>query len=202
MMIANLTFYVFATVLVLSSLLVITAKNPVYSVLFLVFAFFNSAGLFILLNAEFIAMLIVIVYVGAVAVLFLFVVMMLNVDFNELKGQMAKYLPIGIITAIVMLSELVLVINASVSANASMAEISSPMLKGVTNTKALGAILYTDYMYPFQLAGLVLLVAMVGAIVLTHRTREGVRKQSVSSQVARTRENSIEIVQVQSGKGV
>lgn len=202
MIIANLTFYVFATVLVLASLLVITAKNPVHSVLFLVFAFFNSAGLFVLLNAEFIAMLIVIVYVGAVAVLFLFVVMMLNVDFSELKGQMAKYLPIGVLVAIAMLSELVLVIKASVSSNASMAEISSPMVQGVTNTKALGMILYTDYMYPFQLAGLVLLVAMVGAIVLTHRTREGVRKQSVASQVARTRKNSVEVVKVQTGKGI
>jgi NADH-quinone oxidoreductase subunit J len=202
MLIANLTFYVFASVLVLSALLVFSAKNPVHSVLFLVFAFFNSAGLFVLLNAEFIAMLIVIVYVGAVAVLFLFVVMMLNVDFAELKGQMAKYLPIGVLVAIAMLSELVVMIKHSVASNASMAQISAPMPLGVTNTKALGAILYTNYFYPFQLAGLVLLVAMVGAIVLTHRVREGVRKQSVAEQISRSRKDSIEIVKVQTGKGI
>lgn len=202
MLIANLLFYVFATVLVLSALLVVSVKNPVHAVLFLVFAFFNSAGLFVLLGAEFIAMLMVIVYVGAVAVLFLFVVMMLNVNFSELRGQWVKYLPVGILVAAAMFTELVMVIKYSVSSNASVAKVSAPIVKGVTNTKALGAILYTDYVYAFQIAGLVLLVAMVGAIVLTHRVREGVRKQSVGTQVSRSRKDSIEIVKVQTGKGV
>ena len=183
-------------------MLVVSVKNPVHAVLFLVFAFFNSAGLFILLGAEFIAMLMVIVYVGAVAVLFLFVVMMLNVNFSELRGQLMKYLPIGLLVAIAMLSELVVVIRYSLSSNSSMAKISEPIVAGVSNTKALGAILYTDYLYTFQIAGLILLVAMVGAIVLTHRVRVGVRKQSISGQVSRSRKDSLEIVKVQSGKGV
>lgn len=202
MLIANTLFYIFSTVLVLSSLAVITVRNPVHAVLFLIFAFFNSAGLFILLGAEFISMLIVIVYVGAVAVLFLFVVMMLNVNFDELKGGFVKYLPIGLLIAAVMLTELVLVIKYSVATHASIAEAASPMIQAVSNTKALGMLLYTKYAYPFQIAGLVLLIAMIGAITLTHRTREGVRKQTVAKQISRSRKESVEIVKVQFGKGV
>lgn len=202
MLIANTLFYIFSTVLVLSGLAVITARNPVHAVLFLIFAFFNSAGLFILLGAEFISMLIVIVYVGAVAVLFLFVLMMLNVNFDELKGGFVKYLPIGIIIAAVIFTELFLVLKYATESHHVVAEASAAIDKSVTNTKAIGMLLYTQYIYPFQLAGLVLLIAMIGAITLTHRTREGVRKQRVGKQVSRSRADSLEIVKVQTGKGV
>jgi len=202
MLIANIMFYAFSITLVLSALLVVTVKNPVHSVLFLIFAFFNAAGLFVLLGAEFIAMLLVIVYVGAVAVLFLFVVMMLNVNYQELRAGFVKYLPVGIVVAVSMLLELVLVIQYSIANKVNIAEISSPLVQGITNTTAIGMLLYTKYAYPFQLAGMVLLVAMIGAIVLTGRTREGVRKQNVAKQVGRSRADSIEIVKVQSGKGV
>lgn len=177
-------------------------RNPVHSVLFLIFAFFNSAGLFVLLGAEFIAMLMVIVYVGAVAVLFLFIVMMLNVNFAELRAGFVRYLPAGLIVAGVMLLELVLVINYSVAGNSVLAKVSTPVIDGISNTASIGIILYTKYAYPFQLAGIVLLVAMIGAIVLTHRTRDGVRKQNISNQVARSRKDCLEVVKVQSGKGV
>ena len=202
MLIANIIFYAFSITLVLSALMVVTLKNPVHSVLFLIFAFFNAAGLFVLLGAEFIAMLLVIIYVGAVAVLFLFVVMMLNVDYQELRAGFIKYLPVGIVVAVLMLAELVLVINYSVTSGANIAEASSPTIEGVTNTTALGMLLYTKYAYPFELAGMVLLVAMIGAIVLTSRTREGVRKQDVAKQILRNRETGLEIVKVQTGKGV
>jgi len=202
MLIANITFYAFAVTLVLSALLVVTVKNPVHSVLFLIFAFFNAAGLFVLLGAEFIAMLLVIVYVGAVAVLFLFVVMMLNVNYQELRAGFVKYLPVGIVVALAMLAELVVVISYSIASKENVAEVASPMAQGVTNTVAIGMLLYTKYAYPFQLAGVVLLVAMIGAIVLTGRTREGVRKQSVAKQVGRSRADSIEVLKVQTGKGV
>lgn len=182
--------------------MVISVKNPVHSVLFLIFAFFNAAGLFVLLGAEFIAMLLVIVYVGAVAVLFLFVVMMLNVDFQELRSGFVRYLPVGLFIAVVMLAELVLVIKYSVASNSHVVGPAMPIMQGITNTTALGMILYTKYVYPFQLAGMILLVAMIGAIVLTSRTREGVRKQKVARQVIRNRESGLEIVKVQSGKGV
>ena len=202
MIIANILFYIFSSVLVLSALAVITVKNPVHSVLFLIFSFFNAAGLFVLLGAEFIAMLMVIVYVGAVAVLFLFVVMMLNVNFHEFRAGFKKYLPVGLLVAIVMFAELVLVVQYSISSNAAVVQSVSPMLDGVSNTTVLGMMLYTKYAYPFQLAGLVLLVAMIGAIVLTHRTRGDVRKQSISKQISRSRAGSVEVVKVQSGKGV
>ena len=202
MLIANILFYVFSSILVLSALMVVSVRNPVYSVLFLIFAFFNSAALFILLGAEFIAMLIVIVYVGAVAVLFLFVVMMLNVNFQELRVGFVKYLPIGLLVAAVMLLELVLIVNYSIADKAGVAPSLSPVLEGVSNTTALGMLIYTKYIYPFQLAGVILLVAMIGAIVLTNRTRDGVRKQSIAKQIERNRQTSVEIVKVQSGKGV
>jgi NADH-quinone oxidoreductase subunit J len=202
MLIANIIFYVFSITLVLSALMVITVRNPVHSVLFLIFSFFNASALFVLLGAEFIAMLLVIVYVGAVAVLFLFVIMMLNVNFNELRSGFVKYLPVGFLIALIMLVELVLVIQYSVGNQAAIAQISTPILQGVDNTTALGMVLYTKYAYPFQLSGMILLVAMIGAIVLTNRTREDVRKQKVSKQIERNRESGLEIVKVQSRKGV
>ena len=202
MLIANLVFYMLATVLVISALLVITAKNPVYSVLFLILAFFNSAGLFLMLGAELIAMLMVIVYVGAVAVLFLFVVMMLDVDFSKLHTDFMRYLPVGITVAVIMTAELFLVLNAASQSTSVIAGAATPNPIDVTNTKAIGMVLYTDYIYPFQISGLILLVAMIGAIVLTLRTRDGVKKQNINKQVGRTVKGGIEIVKVQSGKGV
>ena len=202
MIIANIMFYAFSIILVLSALLVITVRNPVHAVLFLIFAFFNAAGLFVLLGAEFIAMLLVIVYVGAVAVLFLFVVMMLNVDYNALRSGFVRYLPVGVIIAMAMLGELVLVISYSIKNKANISEASHPMVQGVANTTEIGMLLYTQYVYPFQISGMILLVAMIGAIVLTGRTRGGVRKQNVAKQVGRSRSDSVELVKVQTGKGV
>jgi len=199
----SIAFYVFSTLMIASAVAVIFAKNPVHSVLFLIFAFFNSAGLFIILGAEFVAMLMVIVYVGAVAVLFLFVVMMLNINFSELREGFMRNLPFGILVAALVLVELILVLRVSEHLPASESlEVSAPILRHVTNTEALGAILYTEYVYIFELAGLVLLVAMIGAIVLTQRVREGVRRQNITKQVWRRREDCVEVVKVQSGKGV
>lgn len=199
MVIATISFYVFALLMVVSALVVITAKNPVHSVLFLILAFFNSAGLFILLGAEFIAMLMVIVYVGAVAVLFLFVVMMLNVDFAELKSGFVKNLPAGLCVALVLFVELFLMFSSSISTSVSTTAVENQGV--VTNTNALGMVLYTDYLYVFQISGIILLIAMIGAITLTLRSRSGVRRQDISKQVSRTVAESIEIVKVQSGKG-
>lgn len=202
MFIADILFYIFATILVISSVAVVSVRNPVYSVLLLIFAFFNSAGLFLLLGAEFIAMLMVIVYVGAVAVLFLFIVMMLNINFAELRAGFIKYLPLGLLVAAVMLAELVMALEYSLNGKYNIAKAAVPFVKNLDNTRAIGMVLYTDYAYPFQIAGIVLLVAMIGAIVLTHRKRPGVRKQNVTSQVARSPKDCLEIVKVQSGKGV
>lgn len=204
MIIQALAFYLFAGILVLSSFAVITAKNPVHSVLFLILAFFNSAGLFILLGAEFIAMILVIVYVGAVAVLFLFVVMMLDVSFSDLRKGAMQYVPVGIVIGGILLFELAVVYqgwgNADISKN-----IANPVapddISTITNTEALGMRLYTDYVYAFQLAGIILFVAMIGAIVLTHRTRSGLLRQKVSEQYARRPEESMEIVKVTPGTG-
>lgn len=197
MIIEALAFYLFAGILILSALAVITARNPVHSVLFLILAFFNSAGLFVLLGAEFIAMILVIVYVGAVAVLFLFVVMMLDVSFSDLRKGAMQYVPLGLIVGIILLAELAIVYGgwsfAAVSGNVANPV---PVLTQLSNTESLGRLLYTDYIYAFQLAGLILFVAMIGAIVLTHRTRPGVLRQKVSEQYARTPEESMEIVKV------
>jgi NADH-quinone oxidoreductase subunit J len=200
-MIATLLFYGFAALTVLSALMVISMKNPVHSVLFLIFAFFNAAGLFILLGAEFLAMLLVIVYVGAVAVLFLFVVMMLDINVSRAREGFMRYVPLGAGVAAIMLFELIVMIRYSVGKEV-VTVAQEPIPAGVTNTEALGALIYTHYAYPFQLAGVVLLVAMIGAIVLTLRQRPGVRRQSAAKQIARTRDESIEIIKVQSGKGV
>ena len=202
MIIANLLFYGFAGTLILSALAVVSVRNPVHSVLFLIFSFFNSAGLFVLLGAEFIAMLMVIVYVGAVAVLFLFIVMMLNINFAKLRAGFIRYLPIGLLVAAVMLTELVLVIKYSTAGQSVLAKAAEPMPDAVSNTVSLGMILYTDYAYAFQIAGIILLVAMIGAIVLTSRTREGVLRQDIGKQISRNREDCMEVVKVQSRKGV
>jgi NADH-quinone oxidoreductase subunit J len=202
-MIEVFAFYLFATVLVLSSLMVITAKNPVHSVLFLILAFFNSAGLFILLGAEFVAMILVIVYVGAVAVLFLFVVMMLDINFQDLRKGAMQYIPIGLLTGGVLLAELFALFGAWVFAPGAGDNREVPILNDdITNTDALGRVLYTDYIFVFQVSGLILLVAMIGAIVLTHRVRPGVRKQKISDQVATDVKDVIEIKKVTPETGV
>ena len=197
-------FYAFAGVAVGSGVMVISARNPVHSVLFLILAFFNAAGLFVLLGAEFLAMILVIVYVGAVAVLFLFVVMMLDINFVELRHGFMQYLPVGALIGLVLLVELVLVFGAwTLSPDIGSAAVApTPAPTQLTNTAALGSLLYTHYIYAFQAAGLILLVAMIGAIVLTLRSREGVRRQRISQQVTRRREASVEIVKVRPRQGV
>ncbi|MPY75278.1 MAG: NADH-quinone oxidoreductase subunit J [Alphaproteobacteria bacterium] len=204
MIIQALAFYVFAFVAVAAGVMVIASRNPVHSVLFLILAFFNSAALFVLLGAEFLAMILVVVYVGAVAVLFLFVVMMLDINFAALRQGFLQYLPIGALIGIVLLAELVFVF-ASWTFSPDVAAViaaPTPAAAQVSNTHALGRLIYTHYVYLFQAAGLILLVAMVGAIVLTLRHREGVRRQSIARQVARRREDSIEVVKVPSGSGI
>ena len=204
MIIQTIAFYAFAAVTVAAGVMVISARNPVHSVLFLILAFFNAAGLFVLMGAEFIAMILVIVYVGAVAVLFLFVVMMLDINFVELRQGFLQYLPIGALVGLVLLAELVLIFGSWVVApdSAESAASPTPVLTETTNTNALGQILYTDYVYLFQTAGLILLVAMIGAIVLTLRSREGVKRQRIGAQVSRSREDSVEIKHIEPGSGV
>jgi NADH-quinone oxidoreductase subunit J len=200
-MLAALAFYLFAAILIASAVMVIAARNPVHSVLFLILAFFNAAGLFVLLGAEFLAMILVVVYVGAVAVLFLFVVMMLDIDFAELKRGSLQYLPFGALVGLILVTELVMAGSAWVFKPAAKAALSNATPPGVSNTVALGHILYTDYVYYFQIAGLVLLVAMIGAIVLTLRSRPGVRRQVISVQNARTAAMAVDMVDIQPGQG-
>jgi len=200
-MIATLAFYLFAGFVVLGAAMTILSKNPVHSVLWLILAFFNAAGLFVLLGAEFLAMILVIVYVGAVAVLFLFVVMMLDVDFARLRAGFSRYLPLGLGLAVVLLAELLLVLGGGrfgITTGPSHA----PVLAGMTNTQALGSLIYTRYVFIFQAAGMVLLTAMIGAIVLTHRQRGGIKRQNIDAQVARTPESAITTVHAASGEGV
>ena len=207
MTLPDILFYAFSAVLVLSALAVISARNPVYSVLFLILAFFNAAGLLVLLGAEFLAMILVVVYVGAVAVLFLFVVMMLNINITRLKEGFLKYLPIGLLVAAVLFFELFGVLYASdlpgmKGGLSAVAATTSGRGTAHSNTMMLGLVLYTHYAYLFQLAGVILLVAMIGAIVLTHRQREGVKRQSIYNQVARNPRESVTLVNVESGKGI
>ncbi|MGK2739899.1 NADH-quinone oxidoreductase subunit J [Tepidicaulis sp. LMO-SS28] len=204
MIVATIAFYVFAAVTIAAAFMVISARNPVHSVLFLILAFFSSAGLFILMGAEFVAMILVIVYVGAVAVLFLFVVMMLDVDFKSLSSEMLNYLPLGALIGIILLIEIGMVVSTWVFAPeaASLAAAPVPDMNDVTNTEALGRVIYTQYVYFFQAAGMILLVAMIGAIVLTHRRREGVKRQNIAAQVARTPETGVEIKKVEPGQGL
>jgi NADH-quinone oxidoreductase subunit J len=204
MIIQALAFYLFAGIAVASGVMVISARNPVHSVLFLILAFFNAAGLFVLMGAEFLAMILVVVYVGAVAVLFLFVVMMLDINFTELRKGALAYLPIGLLVGLILFAELTLVFGAwVVSPFASAAALApTPAASQISNTHALGMVIYTNYVYLFQIAGLVLLVAMVGAIVLTLRQRVGVRRQSIGRQTERRRGDSVEIKNVPTGSGV
>ena len=201
-MIAALFFYLFASVAIASAVMVISSRNPVHSVLFLILCFFNAAGLFILLGAEFLAMILVVVYVGAVAVLFLFVVMMLDVDFVQLRQGMLNYLPVGGTIGLIVLVELALVVGTWAISSDALTAASSPSLGNVTNTEALGQILYTKYVYFFEAAGLVLLVAMIGAIVLTLRHKQGIKRQDISVQVARGPATAIEVVKVKPGQGI
>jgi NADH-quinone oxidoreductase subunit J len=199
-----LFFWLFATVCVASAVMVIFARNPVHSVLFLILAFVNAAGLFVLMGAEFLAMILVVVYVGAVAVLFLFVVMMLDVDFAELRQGFLNYLPLGATIGVIFFVELLTVVGAWVIGPAATKAAASPIppINQVTNTEALGLVLYTHYVYFFQAAGLILLVAMIGAIVLTLRHKPAVKRQVVADQVARTKATAIEIRQVRPGQGI
>jgi NADH-quinone oxidoreductase subunit J len=197
---AAIFFYLFSAVAVAAGVMVIASRNPVHSVLYLILAFFNAAGLFILMGAEFLAMILVVVYVGAVAVLFLFVVMMLDIDFVKLRQGMLNYLPIGGVIGLILLVELALVLGTfSLAPEAIKA---APTPSDITNTEAIGNILYTQYIYYFQAAGLVLLVAMIGAIVLTLRRKEGVKRQDIATQVYRDPALAIEVRKVKSGEGI
>ncbi len=200
-MLQGIAFYMFSAVIIASALMVISARNPVHSVLFLILAFFNAAALFVLLGAEFLAMILVVVYVGAVAVLFLFVVMMLDIDFVALRSGFMQYLPLGTVLGLVLFSEFLVAVGAWTFADGAQAVRAVPLPEGVSNTEALGRVLYTDYVFYFQTAGMVLLVAMIGAIVLTLRHRPGVKRQSISRQVAREPKTAVELVDVKPGQG-
>ncbi|MGH1454655.1 MAG: NADH-quinone oxidoreductase subunit J [Paracoccaceae bacterium] len=201
-MIAALAFYLFAICVVVGGLFTVISRNPVHSVLWLILAFLSSAGLFVLLGAEFVAMLLIIVYVGAVAVLFLFVVMMLDVDFAELKAEMAKYMPLALLIGVVILMELGLALGSWTEAETAMAARAAVAPEGVTNTAALGMLLYDKYFLLFQLSGLILLVAMIGAIVLTLRHRTNIKRQNVLAQMWRDPAKAMELKDVKPGQGL
>jgi NADH-quinone oxidoreductase subunit J len=198
-----IAFYLLSAVMLVSALAVVAVRNPVHSVLFLIAAFFSAAGLFVLLGAEFLAMLLVIVYVGAVAVLFLFVVMMMDVDFDTLKQGFTRYLPLGGLVAGVLAIEIA-VVAVAVAENGAAGKNAAPMAAGVgmTNAETIGRVLYTSYVYYFQVAGLVLLVAMIGAIVLTLRHKPNVRRQVIADQVARTPAGGLRVVEIKRGEGI
>ena len=198
-----IAFYLMATVTILAGLAVVFARNPVHSVLFLITAFFSAAGLFVLIGAEFLAMLLILVYVGAVAVLFLFVVMMLDVDFSQLREGFSRYLPIGLLVAGILTVEMVMIaINVAVNGAAAKNATPQTSLPDVSNAETIGRVLYTDYVYFFQAAGLVLLVAMIGAIVLTLRHKPGIKRQSIPAQNARTPKTGMTIVDIKPGEGI
>lgn len=204
MIAATLAFYLFAGIAIIGALNVIFQRNPVHSVLWLILTFFNAAGLFVLLGAEFVAMILVVVYVGAVAVLFLFVVMMLDINITVVREGFQKYLTVGLLIGGILLAELITVFAGWVMFDDvdQVRAAPTPDPSAMPNTEAIGQILYTDYVYLFQSAGLILLVAMIGSIVLTHRTRSGVRKQKIAEQNARSPRDTLEIVKVESGKGL
>ena len=205
MVVQALAFYLFASVAILAGVMVISARNPVHSVLYLILAFFNAAGLFVLMGAEFLAMILVVVYVGAVAVMFMFVVMMLDINFAELRQGFLRYAPIGAVVGLILLVELLIILGGwtlSPTARTTEAVAATPAITDVTNTHALGNLIYTHYIYLFQIAGMILLIAMIGAIVLTHRRRPGIRRQDISRQVARRPADTIEIRKIPSGKGI
>ena len=204
MIINALFFYLYAGICVAAAVMVVTTRNPVHSVLFLILAFVNAAGLFVLLGAEFLAMILIVVYVGAVAVLFLFVVMMLDVDFAELRHGFLNYLPVGALVGAVLLAELLVVVGAWVIGPEVAKAVTAPIppANAISNTQALGLVLYTRYVYFFEAAGIILLVAMVGAIVMTLQHKPNVRRQNIAHQVARRRASAIELVKVKSGQGL
>ncbi len=204
MIITAIFFYLFATTCIASAIMVVTARNPVHSVLFLIIAFVNASGLFMLLGAEFLAMILIVVYVGAVAVLFLFVVMMLDVDFTELRQGFLNYLPVGFLVGAILLAELLFIVGAWVIAPGVPKAITAPIpsVSDISNTQALGLVLYTRYVYFFEAAGVILLVAMIGAIVMTLHHRRDVKRQDVGAQVARRRSTAVEVVKVKSGEGL
>ncbi len=204
-MIVSIVFYVLAAILVGSAAAVVTSRNPVHSVLFLILAFFNAAGLFLFAGAEFLAMILVIVYVGAVAVLFLFVVMMLDVDFDQLRSGFQRYAPIGVVLGLVLLGELALTLTGWLRTSGAMAlraVAASPMPSGMSNTEALGRLIYTDDIFLFQAAGLILLVAMIGAIVLTLRHKDNVVRQDVGAQHARRPADTLRLLDLPIGGNV
>ena len=201
-MIQTLAFYLFATLVIAAGAMTVFARNPVHSVMWLILAFFNAAGLMLLAGAEFIAMLLVIVYVGAVAVLFLFVVMMLDIDFAELRAGFSRYLPVGALIAVILAAEIIFAVGAWSAGGVDLGGRIAPMTAEVSNTAAVGALLYTRYIFLFEAAGLVLLVAMIGAIVLTHRARGGVRMQDIGKQVRRRPEDATRLVDPGVGQGV
>ncbi len=201
-MVTALFFYMFAALLLISALMVISLRNPVHSALFLILAFFNGAGLFLLAGAEFLAMSLIIVYVGAVLVLFLFVVMMLDIDFSELRAGMASYLPTGLFIGLVLIAELAMVFGAWITSPDALKLRGAPAPNDITNTEALGRIIYTKYVYFFEMAGMILLVAMIGAIVLSLHHRPDVRRQKPAEQSARRREESFTLVDVKPGEGI
>ena len=204
MIIQSLSFYLFAIITVASAVMVISARNPVHAVLFLILAFFNSAGLFVLLGAEFLAMILVVVYVGAVAVLFMFVVMMLDISVAELRQGFLQYLPLGGVVGLILLLELAVIVGGFVTSSDISGHIEAPIPPPteMANTEAIGHLLYTKYVYFFQSAGMILLVAMIGAIVLTHRSRDGVKKQNINRQLDRRPEDTVEIKKIQTGSGI
>jgi len=202
MILPALFFYLFAGVCVASAVMVIVSRNPVHAVLFLILAFVNASGLFMLLGAEFLAMILVVVYVGAVAVLFLFVIMMLDVDFNQLREGFIEYLPVGILIGAVFLAELLLVAGGWIINPSISKAITSPTPTDISNTAALGLVLYTRYIHYFQLAGMVLLVAMIGAIVLTLQHKAKVKRQDINVQNARTRDMAMSVRKVAVGQGL
>lgn len=204
MILATFAFYLFAFVTIASGVMVISAKNPVHSVMWLILTFFSAAGLFVLMGAEFLAMLLIIVYVGAVAVLFLFVVMMLDINFVEMRQGFLQYLPYGATIGIILLVEIITLVGTWSFGPKVAESIASPTpdIAAVDNTVAIGQILYTDYIYPFQVAGLILLVAMIGAIVLTFRRRPGVKRQNIMEQNARRPEEAYDTVEVKTGEGI
>lgn len=204
MSVADIAFYAFSSVMITAGLLVTLSRNPVHSVLWLILAFLSASGLFVLLGAEFVAMLLIIVYVGAVAVLFLFVVMMLDIDFAELKGEMSKYAPLGLLVGVVIIMQLVLGVGAWTEAanKAALLQAATPDLAQVENTRALGLLIYDKYLLLFQLSALILLVAMIGAIVLTLRHRTGIKRQNVLHQMWRDPAKAMELKDVKSGQGL
>ena len=204
MILQGIAFYIFAIIAVFGGIMVVCARNPVHSVLCLILTFFTSAALFVLIGAEFLAMVLVVVYVGAVAVLFMFVVMMLDINFVEMREGFLQYMPIGLLVGIILWVELLMVLGTATISPEVLARGTEPIPDMVhrQNTAALGDVLYTKYIYPFQAAGMILLIAMVGAIVLTLRQRPGVRKQVIRDQLARRREDAVELKKIQSGQGI